>query len=226
MRERPATPTHPHAAPPRTHREMGMFRRTALVCLLAGSALNVLIAWLMAVITQAAPPGGLGGGSWGPRVAAPALETWWQAERRGAAPTPEHHFARAWTFGYTEVVAGRDPATGRWLVLQTVEAGWPNRALRGESWRWQSQPYVISNQPPVVFRFKLLPLTPTIGFTRNLLTFAALPFVSIALLYCIDAARRQARARENLRRNCCADCGYDLQGNLAGGCPECGWARG
>ena len=33
------------------------------------------------------------------------------------------------------------------------------------------------------------------------------------------------RRKRRLRHNLCLECGYDLRGNLAAGCPECGWRR-
>ena len=29
-----------------------------------------------------------------------------------------------------------------------------------------------------------------------------------------------------MRKGCCVECGYDLDFDFRGGCPECGWRRG
>lgn len=65
----------------------------------------------------------------------------------------------------------------------------------------------------------LLPWRPLwAGFAANTALYSALWF---GVLFVPGAARRWVR----LRRGRCLKCGYDLRGNLAAGCPECGWGR-
>jgi hypothetical protein len=60
------------------------------------------------------------------------------------------------------------------------------------------------------------------GFAVDALVLAMIAWAFSWLLiwpgkYFVEASR--------LRRGCCMRCGYDLQFNLAAGCPECGWRR-
>ena len=57
------------------------------------------------------------------------------------------------------------------------------------------------------------------GFAVNTVIYA-LPLWLLAL--CPVALRRRIRRK----RGRCIKCGYDLRGDLAAGCPECGWNRG
>jgi hypothetical protein len=212
----------PHLRPRAERRalQMSPISRIALLCVVVGSLLNIIVAWAVAIKTQAACPGQFSGNFVDYDTSVHALGMWWEAEHRGRAPAPEHHFARAWRFGCSEVVAGRDLASGEWRVLQTVEAGWPNRSLRGARWMSRARPYDVAAGSVVAFEFRLLPYIPTIGFLRNLITFSGLPFASIVFLRLVDEARRTARARHEMRRGCCPVCRYNLRGNLTAGCPE------
>lgn len=62
----------------------------------------------------------------------------------------------------------------------------------------------------------LRPLWP--GFAINAIFYAALLWL---LFFGSLTARRIIRRKRGL----CVACGYDLRGDLDGGCPECGWRR-
>jgi hypothetical protein len=40
--------------------------------------------------------------------------------------------------------------------------------------------------------------------------------------YAIRKIRRHLRTTQRIRSQCCVGCGYSLQGNMSGVCPECG----
>ena len=63
----------------------------------------------------------------------------------------------------------------------------------------------------------LIPIWP--GFLIDTLFYAA---IWLGLFFGLTSAKRFIRTR----RGRCPRCGYDLQGNLSAGCPECGWGRG
>lgn len=45
------------------------------------------------------------------------------------------------------------------------------------------------------------------------------------VLSVVAATARAIRNRRRARHGCCPVCAYDLRGDLAAGCPECGWGR-
>jgi len=120
----------------------------------------------------------------------------------------------------------RQPTPGVDLVERT--AGLPCRAFIGA--RWLSGPSLLSSaaidnpvrtQAPGAFAFssEFLPLRPIFpGFLVNTLFYAAMWF---GIFFGVAALRRFIRKR----RGRCVKCGYDLRGDVAAGCPECGWGR-
>lgn len=56
------------------------------------------------------------------------------------------------------------------------------------------------------------------GLAVNTLVYAV---IWAAAYFCLPVTRRRHRCS----RGCCPNCGYDLQHELAGGCPECGWNK-
>lgn len=104
--------------------------------------------------------------------------------------------------------------------------GWPMWALwyeakempdgRGRSSGYLDvkMPAFLSKNRQVVFPFRLL----WPGFAVDSAFYAALCFVTLL------SGRQMRRKRRRLRGHC-AKCKYDLQGNFASGCPECGWQR-
>ena len=84
------------------------------------------------------------------------------------------------------------------------------------TWAQPLGPALLSSND--VQEWKLLPLRPLlIGFALNTIFYAAIlwmPFAPFVL-------RRHIRRK----RGHCIKCGYDLRGDFAAGCPECGWRR-
>ena len=118
-------------------------------------------------------------------------------------------------------------------ITQTAR-GWPMLAMRYERWS-QGKPWRFPNPrpPPVVgmvggFDLRcggpsgpnvILPLQPVwVGFLGNTLCYASAWW---GLCSTPAPIRRWVRRR----RGQCPTCGYDLRGNVAEGCPECGWQR-
>ncbi len=118
-------------------------------------------------------------------------------------------------------------------ITQTAR-GWPMLAMRYKRWS-QGKPWRFPNPrpPPVVgmvggFDLRcvwpsgpnvILPLQPIwVGFVGNTLCYASAWW---GLCSTPAPIRRWVRRR----RGQCPTCGYDLRGNVAEGCPECGWRR-
>ena len=126
----------------------------------------------------------------------------------------------------------RAAEAGPMIVFQKTQAcGWPCAAL---TWSWYTEgpdpsaPVLTElrsgiragGQSPGMFApEKVLPLRPVWpGFAVNTFFYSVLlwlPYGGPSVL------RRQIRRR----RGRCPKCGYDLRGDLAAGCPECGWGR-
>lgn len=71
-----------------------------------------------------------------------------------------------------------------------------------------------------------VPIRPIRPIWPGLLANGAIYGVVLWLFYLlVTAPRRFVRQSLWLRRGCCMECGYDLQFDLARGCPECGWRR-
>jgi hypothetical protein len=56
---------------------------------------------------------------------------------------------------------------------------------------------------------------------------AFFPLIGIALAMILYMLARNGgwRRWHRRRRGACLNCGYDLRGDFANGCPECGWRR-
>ena len=112
--------------------------------------------------------------------------------------------------------------------------GWPMLAMRYDGWsqgkRWR---FTLPQPPPAPSRIGgfdlryvwpsgpnvILPLQPIwVGFLGNTLCYASAWW---GLCSTPAPIRRWVRRR----RGQCPTCGYDLRGNVAEGCPECGWRR-
>jgi hypothetical protein len=82
-------------------------------------------------------------------------------------------------------------------------------------WRPGGNPYATSPAFPLGIIWP--------GFIINTLTYTLVWFV---LLFAARRATRALITRRRLRRGVCPMCSYDLRGDHASGCPECGWNRG
>ena len=118
------------------------------------------------------------------------------------------------------VVESSDP---HFLYLG-YRAGIPLRSLKGEMWIGSEGPWVTVNlirnpaKPPLMSH-RVLPvglIWP--GFVVNTVFYASIFWL---------AFRGPPVLRRHLRRKRgrCIRCGYDLRGEYAAGCPECGWNR-
>lgn len=109
-------------------------------------------------------------------------------------------------------------------------AGWPMLALWGSMDMRSSPggnlqkttakaaiPLVVPANEPLKARF--LPLAPLpVGMAIDVL------FFDLAWYACVSAIRFSMRRVRQARGLCCR-CGYDIRGEMALGCPECGWRR-
>ena len=64
-----------------------------------------------------------------------------------------------------------------------------------------------------------------LGFAFNTIFYVVI--LRFIMLGPFTARRHLRRKRGHLRfkRGNCTECGYDLRGDYAAGCPECGWRR-
>lgn len=125
--------------------------------------------------------------------------------------------------------AGEAPPDGQRSGADTA-FGWPMRCMwyqvqgqYGKNLAWGDQLHggiARRGQPSAVIRqHRVLPLMPIWpGLFGNTAFYAVLWF---ALLLAPGAVRRAMRRR----RGWCVECGYNLSGNISGGCPECGLGR-
>lgn len=120
----------------------------------------------------------------------------------------------------------RDPAL---VNIDTAATGWPWRAMASESWLFTGGPggtpyreelrhnLVLATRPDG--RRTIMPLRPIWpGLLGDVAVFAGAWWL---LLFGVGAARRALRRG----RGRCPACGYDLRGQTATGCPECGRGR-
>ena len=121
---------------------------------------------------------------------------------------------------------------------QTIEVatGWPWRALKSEFHDYPpgtsppaGKPYAtvsgiempvgVVKRGALFFVPRALPYRPILpGLIADVMLYGLMWW---GLLTLLPSIRRWRRRRSGL----CIACGYDLQGDQAGGCPECGWNR-
>lgn len=214
-----------------------------LACLVLGVVINVGVAWWL----NTAAVGGMQFVTL--RGAEAAAKGW------AVAVPPDWDSPNLWqqtgSVGRTEVmvVAGAfENNYGSWTsmswagdqILSLQDVGWPMRALRSKrfgmfegsagvqvrsivtrfvSWRvgiMRLAPPITPESGNHVTYFPARPIWP--GFSFNSVLFGAI--IWSALLGCTQMRRWLRR-----RRGVCPACGYDLKGDTASGCPECGWNR-
>ncbi len=100
----------------------------------------------------------------------------------------------------------------------TNAGGRPSSAREGYSHTIMIPSWMRPPQSRLVlwYGFPVLPIWP--GFAINTLFFAV-------ILWMLPLGPCTARRIIRCKRGLCIKCGYDLRGNLAHGCPECGWRR-
>ena len=116
-------------------------------------------------------------------------------------------------------IAPKAPAEVRMAQFQGPE---------GAPWldQWASACYQVQN-PPTILGFAWKQSDPfQVGPSKGLpITLLLVPLWAPLLLFTFPAVvliRNALRRRARLRNGCCKKCGYDLQGNISGVCPECG----
>lgn len=188
--------------------------RTIVLCLLAGAAMNVAVAWACA--WRFALVTGMTGthAVWGADAAALG---WPLTAPAGWSPPDAHEHARVLGVdGYHVMNTEGSASQSMWVVC----AGLPLRSLvlnerrPAAPPRWERGMRFVSGG-----RYVRLPLVPlAAGFAANTAVYA------IPLLASLPVAGWARRARRR-RRGLCPACRYDLRHDLASGCPECGWGR-
>ncbi len=197
--------------------------RITLGCFVFAIATDLLIAVWCGVELQLTGPRGSAR-----RTSQPtALERWWQGPGAETGLVPDYYFVRIGQHAAVGAVVARiDDRPPRWRVLQTVEAGWPFASRYAEGEMVVSGPIVRNDGSWAVPRLRLIPLRPVwSGLVANLAIFFLPPFLTLMFLRAVRNSIRRSKARRNEARGACRQCSYDLRGDLARGCPECGWRR-
>jgi len=195
-----------------------------LLCLILGAITTVAVAW--GCVWFIPPP---------PHAITPIEPpdfAWVEANRKTNDPIISHslrHSVGVTTDGFCTRRSDFD----RVLVRRHC-AGWPWPSLQGGSWdviaepatkAWGETARVIAIDAIPVFRgpnpedvtpLPVRPIWP--GFLIDTLFYAAIWFGGFFAPGMAKRAIRRKRGR-------CPRCGYDLRGDLAAGCSECGWNR-
>ena len=113
--------------------------------------------------------------------------------------------------------------------LVEVRIGWPARTFGGRYYSTRSatsqKAEGVIHLPDSLIQFTRgksrfdLPIKPIwSGFAINTIFYAA-------ILWLLSLGPSATRRLIRRKRGRCIKCGYDLRGDLTGGCPECGWRR-
>ena len=201
---------------------MKRWSRALAGCAGLGLAATVVVAWVCCVMADPA--------RFDPQLTAQLRRADFAAADGGE---PEPWLDSAWRAPGLQVLLYRESSRPERREY-SIRAGWPLPALWGakvaETDHDESHHVAAIGLPVNVdLRFvfhsrvmikdavpRLLPLAPC---WPGLLVDTALLAIPMALL--VLGARRTRRLWRR-RRGCCPQCGYDLRGGDAGGCPECG----
>lgn len=118
-----------------------------------------------------------------------------------------------------------DAAPPRMMITR---AGFPLRSFEGmHSWGPVTPAYSwaipITPRNPNVAWLSVIPYRPLpLGILSNTALYGSMAWL---VIFGPIAVYRSIQAEQRKRLKCCHRCGYDLQGDLDGGCPECGWRR-
>jgi hypothetical protein len=118
--------------------------------------------------------------------------------------------------------ATRPTPVGAVSRVDTGATGWPVRALASEAWYFRDRPDELRHNLQLSSRatgrvfLPLRPLWP--GLAADTAIFAGVWTLFVGTPWAIRRGVRRRRGR-------CPACGYDLRGQAAAGCPECGRGR-
>ncbi len=211
-----------------------------LLCLLLGAITTIAVAWLLAILPTPRQPGphvrnfhSVANGIHWSAARDSGLGWEWVASSRdrqyldtdGLGNSTPQEVVPRWT-GFSEPTDEFVTGTVTHEALQAEARGWPMLALAHEVNFAASQntgaPALRFGAPSVTIRHdwtRAIPLRPIWpGFVLNTMLFAG---VWLSLICLAVTSRRYYRRRRGL----CVNCGYDLRGEFARGCPECGWNR-
>ena len=135
------------------------------------------------------------------------------------------HASSTYHTGAQPVTAGATPRVPRWTGLSQ-----PTRLFRDEQVKRESRivdgfgwPMPALRREVSDPRQRALPTWPIWGgLAIDTLVFAV---VCALAWWLLTRPAKFLTESVRARRGCCLRCGYDLQYNLAAGCPECGWRR-
>lgn len=105
--------------------------------------------------------------------------------------------------------------------IEIVELGWPIRCLAGEGWTERHgimKPPKVTSGMLVVFGYRWPNRVLWLGMVINELSYVLL---IVGTFFGWRYGKRWLRRY----RGRCPQCAYDLRGDLAAGCSECGWKR-
>ncbi|UCD76578.1 MAG: hypothetical protein JSV91_06570 [Phycisphaerales bacterium] len=177
---------------------------TVVRVLLLGAVVNFAVAWSYFTINRN-------------RIAQPVrdveMDVILQTHRIMAFDEDEFGEASGLAYSYAYRDCSRN---GESCSVWDLSVGWPVPALgnpltdRPVIW-WNRRGVPQWRQSPL-----WRPVWP--GFALNTALYAG-------MLWLAFPGRRLWRCHLRRKRGRCPDCGYDLRGDLATGCPECGWNR-
>ncbi len=213
-------------------------RRTAIYALL-GVVTSVVVAWGAGALAYRTRPNST------IRVTYDGVGRWKETRAWGTTIAIHWSFAQEDSHAHGRLPYPVEKTAPRWLDPTTVPrddnavaiaCGWPLRCLTGRadstrtsgasgSSNWRARDQWIFDIPKsgglteFLTNRAFLPLRPV--WTGLLLNSALFSTCWALTLFSIPKIGRQIRRR----RGRCPTCSYDLNHNLAPGCPECGWRR-
>ncbi|MCC6678773.1 MAG: hypothetical protein IT436_16700 [Phycisphaerales bacterium] len=213
----------------------GRIIRRVITYGLIGAVVNVLVAWGFALLGDVGPPRWYSPTPNSDSVEPIAGLSWMRNVTPGFAARPTLR-AEASGGGLDAVVQRALADAGEAQLEYRVGAGWPWSALVWSGFR-KDPPLGVridvldppSLRPPFAFWPELalggwlnvpraMPLHPARGLAANVPVYAG-------VWWGLKRMSRVACERSRLRRGLCPSCAYDLRGDHAGGCTECGWGR-
>ena len=198
---------------------------TILLFLLIGAALNVAVAWACAIGYDPARHPTLF-----TDVASTEDLAWWSSRKPAEFPDMAVDIATLSRCGLSvrQVVASEEVDIDDFRFCDTfgeMRAGWPMNCLEGSVWLHYDWARGFHKIPDAVLlttggsNARWLPVRPIgLGLAVNIVFFGIVLWLVVRGPFVLRACIRRRRGR-------CINCGYDLRGDLAAGCPECGWNR-